>query len=871
MNEHLPLELFLTQLEQEGFAVDLATRMRLMKVLERLSPEVLAAPEKLSYLIVPLLARDQQSQARIHQIWRSHWAEMLAEVKQQPESQIFPDSTEANAQIKQQVAQRRKWMYPVVLGTFLGAMLLFFQPFSSPQSPPFLTVDQEDNSISTETIPRISLEEEIPETGPSEQVGSEASSPEVATLPVFNFSSDYLYVGRPVHLYVGPHADQTYYLPLAENEPALVFPAGTQQQVKINFQEAGVYHILDENKQRVRQITVYPAELLSLSGLDNSWAKTEAQQSWIKLFLVVATVLLVLLVEVYLRTYEQKLHTVRLEQYFAAHPDAPYELPFPQTEKILKAEDGLYQVADKLRARTESTAKVLDITRTLHQTIQGGGFPSLAYKALTRPTEYIALIDRSGLADRTAELFESLLVLLKGEDIPIHLFYFRNDPRSCEDEMGVRYELEDLAYRYGQHRLIVFSQATFFLDLPTGKLHRWVKSTFEQWPEKVLLTPVEQAQWGQREKQLATVFPILGADLESQEGIAEALLADDFEGMAESIELVRVEAKNPLQDVDFEQPEDLQDYLGDALYQWVVAGLVSSKPSWRMYLALGRKLEAHGHITIDAGQLLSYNHLLKLARIPWLNQEQLSQEAKAKLLDTLDPEMAQAARELLLEEIQKIPASREGLVERTVLAAGLAPQDKELQQKLRFLWKKGWLGEQPQKTSSRHISGWLDRLAQPLIWKGLAAGTLAFLLGIGVFSNFSAPSQKKLNEQYFQSFPFPVIAEGVGNQIALGAFRAGKYQESILAWNNGTEVSDFEQFYLAQAYFRVGDYQKGSAHLSSIHSPGLKPVAKWYSAQGALAMGNLSAAKRILQEIAQQSSHPYQGQARNLLQELTEL
>ena len=149
----------------------------------------------------------------------------------------------------------------------------------------------------------------------------------------------------------------------------------------------------------------------------------------------------------------------------------------------------------------------MDIPATIDATVKSGGLPDLQYTTRTEASEYLVLIDESGPEDYQAKLFEQLMVLLKQEEVPIHLFRFRNDPRHCYNHLfpdGL--ELEVLAQKFHRHKLLIFSKGSFLVDPVGYGLHEWVEPLMKRWSYRALLTPEPVRDWSIRERALQELF-----------------------------------------------------------------------------------------------------------------------------------------------------------------------------------------------------------------------------------------------------------------------------------------------------------------------------------------------------------------------------
>ena len=111
-----------------------------------------------------------------------------------------------------------------------------------------------------------------------------------------------------------------------------------------------------------------------------------------------------------------------------------------------------YRAAAAMRRRTESDVLTLDIDRIITETISHLGFPQFYYRALTRPPEYLILIDLSEPGDHYAHFMDALTGVLKGECIHTDRFFYRQDPQVCfRSPTSERVYLCDIKEKYRYH------------------------------------------------------------------------------------------------------------------------------------------------------------------------------------------------------------------------------------------------------------------------------------------------------------------------------------------------------------------------------------------------------------------------------------
>jgi len=374
---------------------------------------------------------------------------------------------------------------------------------------------------------------------------------------------------------------------------------------------------------------------------------------------------------------------------------SPISIPYPSQEHHLEAEKEFFELATGMRKRLEGQATRLDVALTIAATAKRGGFPDFQYQQLTRPPEYLVLVQQGGPDNHLLRLFRLLTLLLEGEDLHLEPFTFTHDPRRCRDaHTGERFTLEELAQRFPEHRLLIFTDGYRLLHPKFPRLHEWVREAFRPWQERALLTPIPAADWGYREDLLRGEFRLLPADLHALLEVLQPILAEE----QPSLEQLKKQLNNGeyLKKQDFHTAKGLQHYLKDErLFEWLCAAATFPTPTWELTLAIGQKLHENERV------MVSYGNLLKLSRIPWLQDGTLGDGLRKQLLNHLDPEVEKLARKAILEILSQaeVPENSFAYEERESLNITnrflLKPDDPHHAKEMYWLWKAGMLTDGP--------------------------------------------------------------------------------------------------------------------------------------------------------------------------------
>ncbi len=379
-----------------------------------------------------------------------------------------------------------------------------------------------------------------------------------------------------------------------------------------------------------------------------------------------------------------------------AHSDkAPYFIPLrDQNSYIVKANIQL-RLADALRLRQEGLRRELDLEGTLHTTIEKGGYPAIQYQYATQPSEYLCLIDEQSRASHLGHLFSYLADSLKEQDVHMEVYYYRQHfNRFWNHYYPQGRTLDQLQRAYGSHRLLVMGDLHDLINPYAQKspnLRSAYANVLRQWELRLLLTPVPPASWSYREKLLSRIFNVFPAD---SAGLAGAALhiENDGELLPDGNAYDRWQAAqiSARQDSDTEHrnwrrwrfiEEYLQTY-DPMLVRWFKALAVFPIPSWEMTIAIGRALGAD----------ITYDNLLRLARIPTLQGDRFDERLRREMIASLSPSDERLARAAVQEELVAVRLISEGSHAHRDLESALAvqdfalaPMDENHQQTMRFM------------------------------------------------------------------------------------------------------------------------------------------------------------------------------------------
>lgn len=330
------------------------------------------------------------------------------------------------------------------------------------------------------------------------------------------------------------------------------------------------------------------------------------------------------------------------------------------------------RAAQQLRRHREIGSSELDAAATVATTIEKGGWFSPVYGRRQVLPEYLVLVDRASFHDQQARRVDEIVARLQEDGVFVDRYYFDADPRICRsaDPQAPHLALEELAMRYPEHRLMIFSDGAGLMHPLTGRPQRWLEMFFP-WLDRALLTPETPNHWGYREMALSGLdFVIMPATPAGLAVLVETMQADNTptrhrrNGAAPFPEMLHerpkryLERHEPEPEVVDELGAQLRDYLGEAGYDWLCACAVYPMLAWDLTLYLGSRLtDAKGE------KLLEEERLVALARLPWLKHGSIPDWLRLRLLADLSREQERAIRQALEDLLQSALApTRDGFV-----------------------------------------------------------------------------------------------------------------------------------------------------------------------------------------------------------------
>jgi len=284
--------------------------------------------------------------------------------------------------------------------------------------------------------------------------------------------------------------------------------------------------------------------------------------------------------------------------------------------------------------------------KTVRETIASAGFPKFCYKSLTKPPEYLILIDMPTHRDHYAFLADQIAAALKSEDIFVKRYFYENSPQICFEELTQeRVYLSDLQTKFGDSRLIIFGNGEELLDPVSGQSETWTE-IFHTWQDKAILTPERPQRWGMREITLAEQFIVLP---DTSEGLTELARHFDAESKPDLKKWHEEDDKPDISEDKFDDVTALKHYLKEDAFQWLCACAVYPELHWNLTLYLG----------MTDKNWLTENNLLKLIRLPWFRKGVMPDTLRWELIISLNKEKNKEIRQEIIRILENSPPHKD--------------------------------------------------------------------------------------------------------------------------------------------------------------------------------------------------------------------
>jgi hypothetical protein len=316
----------------------------------------------------------------------------------------------------------------------------------------------------------------------------------------------------------------------------------------------------------------------------------------------------------------------------------------------------LRRAARELRRRFPVPSTELAISLTVEQSIRNNGEFTPVFRSRLIAPEYLVLIDRKSFKDHHARYIDEMVDLLQAEQLHIERYYFDVDPRTvfaAPSSHGPPRGLHDLAAKYGDFRVLLFTDCVGLFNAVSGELDAWTDLLWG-WPNFGVFTPVPPETWGYREHILSERTMIMPATVESILRFAMKINGSrvlpppsTHRSGPMPAELVErpnrwLERDSPEQRLVEDVLQSVRRFLGEDGYFWLSACAVYPAVYFNLTMYLGTNLKD------AAGEpLFNLERLASLFRLPWLRSAYLPDWLRLELVRSLSRQQNKIIREVL--------------------------------------------------------------------------------------------------------------------------------------------------------------------------------------------------------------------------------
>lgn len=571
-NIKLPLETLIVKLQNTGFRIGVDTHLQINKILQQYGVECMSNLQELKLLLSPIVAKNKAQQKLFSEIFDEYIDQV-----QQYQQKYYTQEEVTQSKEKQEQGAKKKWFVRI---SFLAVLVFVVVIFYSKQWFPFNQRVATNDTIADTTSTNITDETTI-----------------------FQDTAN-----------------------TVTPRDSIIKEQDTTKQELIEPEKAENKETVFDNKPKLeRKEPITDPDKITY---DFKW--------WIKALLFAFFIVLWGLLELILwiiRHY--RLYGFRkkeLERKFEIHETPPFKLDFPEQQKHIRPQNDIFDFATSLRQRRQANKSSFDIEHTIKQTILRGGLPSLQFKAESKQSEYLILVDKQRADQPQGMLLNYFIETLKNEDVNIEKFVFYKDPRHCSnDEHPNGINLDELYKKFPEHDLIIFSKGEKLISTRQRVISDWTINNFGKWKNKAIVTPVPSTDWGYTEQKLAQLFVVIPTEISALLQLVETLTD------AENYNF------DKQRKIHVEQPQINPD-----VQLWLTTISILDKNDWNLILAIGKALYEKG---IVKEQLLTFNKLNQLLGLSILQEEEIPQTEKEKLVNDLTqyPDVEKVARTAILQ------------------------------------------------------------------------------------------------------------------------------------------------------------------------------------------------------------------------------
>lgn len=331
--------------------------------------------------------------------------------------------------------------------------------------------------------------------------------------------------------------------------------------------------------------------------------------------------------------------------------DPPFELEFANQNKHIRNDDQLKSFISKLKFYTYSDRLKLNIDKTIRDSIQQRGQLNLSYEQLKFKKSFFVLIEDSYKDTIQTNLFQYLISRMLESQINVDVYYYFDHPTEVYSNYPeASIPLSQIQDQYFNSAFILIGNGFSFLDKNQAGIHPQYRQVFSFWESRILITPIPSNDWSINENILKRFFHILPADLIGLLDAINLIRSIDYNSSYDPKKYLSYSLKYLVLD----DIKVLKDYLDNdpILIEWVSSLAIYPRMTWELILCIGTIIEELHHT-----QILTYENLLKIIRISWIQQEEFPSRLRLDLLKNIPLETELAIREGLIHLLENTPSA----------------------------------------------------------------------------------------------------------------------------------------------------------------------------------------------------------------------
>lgn len=340
------------------------------------------------------------------------------------------------------------------------------------------------------------------------------------------------------------------------------------------------------------------------------------------------------------------------------------ELLFPDDGLRVWNTPEMDQALRPLREKEWTTVREWDIGASIRRTIRSGGIPYFVQRFRKKAPQYLFFIDQKSPRDHLAGLYADLVLEMNRRDLDAEFYFYDSVPYRCwRDPRDLRSHtnIEGLQNQFPGAKLLLVGDVDDLLAMPDLRPSNLVLDLLDNWRQIALLTPKSTADWGEAERTLCSLFPIVPANaaglatLLQQWNGTELYTPFYWQNTYPEPSLVDLPLNNAPAEAIETSFENLYYYLGDNGFQWLCAAAVYPEIYWELTKLLHDESIPPDSTLDEWDQNRVWQvALLRLSRVGWFRNGAMSPAVRKYLRQYSESELPAKQRDDIREQLLKV-------------------------------------------------------------------------------------------------------------------------------------------------------------------------------------------------------------------------